>query len=101
MKKEQFETITKWQEKTFGAQDATGAVNHLKEEVEELLIAIAFAEDTMHLEIADCFILLFGIAKKQGMDYDAICDAIDEKHQINVGRKWGQSEKNGSIKHIK
>jgi hypothetical protein len=53
------------------------------------------------MEFADCFILLFGAAASDGMSYDDICKAIDEKMEINFNRKWGKPNNDGVVNHIR
>jgi predicted HAD superfamily Cof-like phosphohydrolase len=50
---------------------------------------------------ADCFFLLFGSAAADGMSYQDICNAIQEKFEINKRRRWGKPDENGIVKHIK
>lgn len=110
MTPEQFEKISKWQDKTFGKATAMSKVAHLKEEVNELNNAIwADAGSEINhsnirakrMEFADCFILLFGAAASDGMTHDDIINCIEEKMQINYKRKWGKPKANGVVNHIK
>lgn len=101
MTKQQFEEITAWQKATFGKATSLAKIEHLKEEIEELKIDIVMNADTKRLEFADCFTLLFGAAAAEGMSYYDICSAIQEKHEINKSRKWGNPDANGVVKHIK
>ena len=73
----------------------------LFEEVEELHDAIVLQLEDRRLEFADCFLLLFGAASSDGMSYEDICNAIQEKLEINKRRKWGEPDKNGVVNHIK
>ena len=103
MTEKQFESITKWQRETFPNANALSRVNHLAEEVLELHEALHkhhSASDT-EMELADCFILLFGAANAYGMSYDDILNAIDKKMDINKARKWGKPDENGVVKHVK
>jgi len=101
MKKLQFETISKWQNETFGQATALSKTAHLKQEVKELRKDLKNDSPAKKLEFADCFILLFGAAASDGMSYEDICNAIDEKMEINKSRKWGNPDKNGVINHLK
>lgn len=58
-------------------------------------------EVNKRLEFADCFFLLFGAAAADGMSYDDVCAAIQEKFEINLKRQWGKPDANGVVKHIK
>jgi hypothetical protein len=100
MTKTMFKAISKWQQETFGQATALSKVAHLEQEVEELRAAIEYDLPEKHLEYADCFILLFGSAASDGMDYDMICEAINEKMAINRQRKWGNPDANGVVNHI-
>lgn len=96
-----FEEITAWQRKTFTKANALTAVNHLSEELTELI-------ETFHLgvrseaakEYADCFLLLFGSAALYGLSYEDICNAINDKMEINKQRKWGEVNEQGYVKHV-
>jgi len=101
MKKEQFEAISKWQKETFGEATPLSKVSHLAEEIIELVSDLRTHNTERRLEFADCFILLFGAAQSDGMTYEDICNAIDEKMAINYKRKWGKPNENGVVNHIK
>lgn len=114
MTKEQFKDISKWQNETFGEATAFSKVMHLKQEIDELIKELVFfAENEDHMqfheasktskenEFADCFILLFGAAASDGMNYEQIVDCINHKMQINKARKWGKPDENGVVNHIK
>jgi hypothetical protein len=98
--KKQFAAITKWQNETFPDATALSKVDHLKEEIEELIIDISFDGLGKTMEFADCFLLLYGAAAKCGMTYEDISKSIDEKMSINRKRKWGKPAANGVVKHI-
>lgn len=101
MTPQQFKDVTQWQQETFGRATSLSKVAHLSEEVNELADAIDLNLKDKRLEFADCFLLLFGAASSDGMTYEDICAAIDEKMKINRSRKWGQPDSNGVVKHIK
>lgn len=100
MNKHQFERITEWQKETFGEATPISKALHLVEEISELTHDIIHKKPERRLEFADCFILLMGIAAADGMTYEDIVAAIDEKHSINLTRKWGKPDVNGVVKHI-
>lgn len=87
MTEEQYEMISKWQKETFGAATSLSKIAHLKEELLELEDDIMDNKEEKRLEFADCFILLFGAANSDGMSYEDICNAIEEKMKINMARK--------------
>jgi len=101
MNKQQFTTITDWQNKTFPTATARSATEHLREEVEELADDLRCKSGSVAKEIADCFILLYAIAHKCGLDYETLTQAIDEKMNINYARKWQKPAGNGVINHVR
>ena len=101
MTKEQFEKITKWQKETFPNATAMSKLHHLKEEIEELQSDLENKRFYRNLEFADCFLLLFGCAAADGFTYEAICDSIEQKMELNFKRKWGTPDENGVVKHLK
>ncbi len=101
MKAEQFIEIRKWQQETFGEATSLSKISHLAEELQELVFDLKTFNADRRLEFADCFLLLFGSAAADGMSYEDICNAIDEKMQINYKRKWGKPNKDGVVNHIK
>lgn len=102
MTKEMFEWITKWQKEVFTKATPYTAAKHLQEEVGELIhdVANEFPKERTVAEYADCFLLLFGSASLYGLSYDEICQAINDKMEINKQRKWGKINDKGYIKHI-
>ena len=100
MTEQQFNEISTWQKETFGQATAFAKIQHLKEEIEELAIDIATDGIDKRLEFADCFFLLFGAAAADGMTYQDICQAIQEKFEINKARKWGKPDENGVVNHV-
>ena len=81
--KELLSEIAVWAEQTFPNEGVTGKLAHLKEEIEELL------DDPTNLdEWADCFLLLFDAARKQGIEYDDIAAAMRAKFERNKLRRW-------------
>ena len=45
-------------------------------------------------------LLLFGSATADGMTYQDICNAIQEKFEIIKTYKWGKPDENGIVRHI-
>jgi NTP pyrophosphatase (non-canonical NTP hydrolase) len=101
MRKAQFEKITEWQKVTFNHATPLSKIAHLAEELQELVDALKNNDKGKVYEYADCFILLFGAAASDGMNYNDICKAIDGKMKINYKRKWGTANENGVVNHIK
>lgn len=104
MNKPQFESVTKWQRETFGNATPASKTHHLIEEVQELLQEAEKYpfEDRAALgkELADCFILLMGVANSAGFSYKEVCVEISRKMHINKSRKWGIPDANGVVKHV-
>lgn len=101
MTKKQFESIIAWQKQTFPRSTTESKLGHLCEEIIELFAEIKMKGEKKHEEFADCFILLFGAAAVDGMSYEDICKAIDDKMAINRSRKWGKPDAFGVVRHIK
>ena len=101
MNKDLFKNVTDWQKATFKTIDTLALVYHLEQELDELKTDILRLNPDKRLEFADCFILLMGAAKADGMSYEDICNAISEKLEINKKRVWGEPDSNGVINHIK
>jgi NTP pyrophosphatase (non-canonical NTP hydrolase) len=101
MTRQQFESFTAWQEKTFPGSTSISKLSHLSEEIIELKDSIKIKDGSYRHEFADCFLLLFGSASASGMTYDDILDAIDEKMSINLERKWEKPNADGVVHHIK
>lgn len=100
MTEQQFKEIATWQKETFGEATPLSKIAHLKQEIDELEIDLAIDGIDKRLEFADCFLLLFGAASSDGMTYQDIVDAIQEKFDICKTRKWGKPDANGVVKHI-
>ena len=101
MTEQQFNQIIEWQNEIFPKATSLSKATHLLEEVKELRYDLMAGYPSRRNEFADCFILLFGSAASDGMSYQDICNAIDEKMKINRERKWGNPDKNGVVHHIK
>lgn len=101
MTPKQFYQITEWQRQTFGESTTLAKLAHLDEELTELVSDVISKSPNKRLEFADCFILLFGAAAVDGMDFEDICEAIHEKMAINYKRTWGKPNENGVVNHIK
>jgi NTP pyrophosphatase (non-canonical NTP hydrolase) len=99
MNRQQYITVTEWQDSVFTKATPLSCANHLEEEVGELVTAIE-NEDNVHEEIADCFLLLFGVCNKLGLGYEEIVSMIDSKMEVNRKRKWGNPNEKGYVKHV-
>jgi NTP pyrophosphatase (non-canonical NTP hydrolase) len=101
IEKHQFDSITAWQNKTFGDTTVLSRAYHLMEEATELKDALKNNDENIKLELADFFILLFGIANSLKYSFDDVKKFIDKKMDINKSRKWGKPKYNGVVNHIK
>lgn len=100
MTEELFTEVTQWQKETFKTATALSCANHLVEEAKELVDAITVNAPERNLEYADCLLLIFGAAARDGMSYDDIIEAIVAKMTINRKRKWGTPNEKGYVNHI-
>lgn len=87
--------ISRFQDRTFPDQGLMPKINHLRHEVDELA---KDPNDTA--ELADCFILLLGIAAKRSISADTLISASHAKMEINKRRKWGPPDADGVCHHI-
>lgn len=100
MKEQQFNEIVEWQKETFGNAKPLSKIAHLAQELQELVDDLKSGASDVRLEYADCFLLLFGSAAANGMSYENICQAIQEKFEINKSRKWGDPDEDGVVNHV-
>lgn len=89
--------INKWQRKTFPNGTIKGDWNHFVREVTELHSDLENDNDPS-LEMADCVILLFGMA---GLKNVNLMKVVRKKMRINKRRKWGKPDNEGVVSHIK
>lgn len=104
------DNIAKWSDTTFGnGNRGLGMCEHLSKEVKELKEAIKvydsginlFGKEELEKEVADCFILLLDIARTYDMSVGDIFYATTNKLITNLSRKWGSTNPDGSVEHIK
>lgn len=89
MTQDTFNYCTQWQRQTFPNATPQSCAAHLTEEVKELKNAIANNDiSNIREEMADCFLLLFGIADRCGFGLQSVESAIIDKMIINLKRKW-------------
>jgi hypothetical protein len=114
--------IKKWSDNAFGKyRIATPMAYHLKKEINELINALEIfyqgtysnvsTEDGIDqytakkrrvlFELADCLMLLVDCAAHIQIGTDELLRATEEKLEINKKRKWGTSDENGVVEHIK
>ena len=100
--------IAEWSDATFGNDDRTiGILNHLKEEVEEVIEAknnyeedpTGLTQAQMASEFADCLILILDAARKSDLNTDLLLQAAEYKMKVNRDRKWKPANEQGYHKH--
>lgn len=101
-----YKEITEWQDKTFTKATQLSCAKHLEVEVTELIASIKSElagelHDEKELELADCFMLLFGICNKAGYDFKQVKALIQKKFVINQIRTWGDVNDEGFVEHVK
>jgi len=103
MEKQLFEEIIEWQDKTSPKSLAIGKTMYLWKETQELLDALVHKADVKEVEdeIADCFMLLAGIAAKLGYSYEELQQIIQNKFDIVQTREWQEPTENGEYYHVK
>lgn len=84
--------VGQWSAATFAVQTPESKIAHLMREVQELA-----ANPADPSEMADCLILLCGIAEMAGVDLLAAARA---KMAINRARQWGEPDESGVQSHI-
>ena len=94
--------IGKWQNKTLGDSNKrpVAILAHLKREVIELEKILVYTlkanKKEIGRELADCAILLVGLAEAFNIDLET---AVNEKTQVNRERKWKKPDQQGVIEH--
>lgn len=102
MNKDLFKQITDWQAETFPNTTDLSSATHLQKETQELINAIKAGDtENIHEEIADCFFLLFDVAKKSGLDLNQITYQIQLKLLVNKSRIWNKPDADGCVHHQK
>ena len=111
--------ISNWHSTLF-PQLNEGILNHLKEEIDELIEAHKAEMDHPYVpgsesnfvehselinkvkeEYADCFILLLNSAAIFQLSSDDIIEITRQKLEINKKRTWEEPDENGIIRHQK
>lgn len=99
---ELFNTITAWQNNTFGEQTPLSVAKHLRKEVDELIEALERGDkEHAQEELSDVQILLWNEAKKLGMDFYELSANVRKKHTKNLKRKWLKPDADGCVHHEK
>jgi hypothetical protein len=86
-----------WSRKTFGPDgDPTGALRHLKKEVDEIL-----ADPKDVIEYADAFIILLDVIRRAGYTFEFILAVAIEKQKINEKREWSKPIPGEPCEHVR
>ncbi len=74
-------------------------IDYEKGEVWELATALSNGDPTaIAKELADCQLLLYGIASLCGVDLE---QAAWEKYHVNKARRWGEPDPDGIVEHVR
>jgi len=106
------DSISLWSDATFGyAQRTIPIINHLKNEIEELVIEVKKEEAEASMvdreigravwEFADCMMLLLDAITHHGITMGTMMQAVSLKLEANKRRKWGKPDENGVIEHLR
>ena len=93
--------VGEWGIKTFhhSIADCGAIVNHIKKEVDELELQVAYGNSLeIVTECADIYILLLHIAHLHDID---LMRMAKWKMSINAQREWKEPDKDGVVEHVK
>ena len=90
-----FDRSRAFQNEKFPDQSIDSKLIHLAREVEELR-----KEPTEIEEFADCLILIFGCAAKQGLTAQQLVSAAHKKLTVCEKRTWGPADAEGVHHHL-
>jgi NTP pyrophosphatase (non-canonical NTP hydrolase) len=85
--------VHEWSQASFPHQTPESKFEHLRREIIELGEDLSDGQ-----EMADCFLLLIGLAEMKSVD---IFSEAVKKLEINKNRKWGKPDKHGVSSHVK
>ena len=88
--------LSNWADKTFPGSTLVGKFDHVKEELEEIIL-----EPDNIVEWADAFMIMMHSLADRNYTMDDLFSAIERKHAINLNRKWGPPDANGKRNHIR
>lgn len=85
--------VHEWRVRVFGKRPVQGDILKLREEVEELMHAVMTDpyrtnDKEFHSELADCFILILGIASARNLTFEQLLGHARDKMLINESRNW-------------
>lgn len=85
-----------WTDATWGPRDHAGALNHLRDELDEIADS---PEDVF--EWADALALVIDGARLAGHSFGNLALAYSAKLEINKARKWAPLDARGVSQHLK
>lgn len=95
--------LAEWSIEVFGERKPLAPAYKLREEVNELIEAMEKDPDNwraIESGLADCFLIIVDICKKQGLtSYGILSNGRDKFDKIKK-RKWGKPDENGTFQHI-
>ena len=103
-----------WSNKQFGLPSARGGEGpraHLRKELLEVEKALTNhdainvgpgdAPDSVIEESADCVMLLFDAARRDGCSFRRLIHACWDKLEVNQRREWQEPNADGSVEHVR
>lgn len=95
-----------WADKQFPQATQLSRANHLKKEVEELILSLEVdpvnglvaKADMVAEEVGDCMSLLLHIITNGDIDIEA---ELERKLKINMARDWGEPNEKGFVEHVR
>ena len=96
--------VQAWQRKTFPRETPMGITKQFITEALELYTVVdnECPIENIEEEIADCMLLLIGLAGKLSIDklHIDIMKSLEKKHVINTKRDWGKMNDQGFVEHV-
>lgn len=91
-----------WSRRTFQVDSPLGAIEHLREELDEVK-AEYLAGNTFALreELADLGLLYRDIVDRCGVSFEEHQADLEAKHEVNEKREWPQAVEGEPCKHVK
>lgn len=91
MQKKQY----KWSRETFGESSLESNIDHLRDELIEVIETPENIE-----EWADVMLLYMNALSFAGHTMDDVLEAVHKKYEKNNKREWGKPDARGVVKHL-
>lgn len=91
MQKKQY----KWSRETFGESSMESNIDHLRDELAEII-----ENPTDIEEWADVMLLYMNALSFVDFTMDDVLEAVHKKYEKNNKRKWGKPDDRGVVKHL-